>query len=172
MSVRGLLQRVQGLVSGMASGKAKTVQSRKQHIGQGGENAAAAYVKAQGMRILYRNWRQGSMELDMVCEDAEGLVFVEVKTRKAQNMTSPLEGMTAKKCASLCKAARLWLAAHEKQGVYDKPCRFAVAAVTYEEHPQLCYKVEFYDYAFDFTPTYQGSKRTAMGGGNTPWQPW
>ncbi len=143
----------------------------KQSVGQGGENAAARHVQGLGMRILHRNWRHASLELDLVCQDAEGIVFVEVKTRKAQSMTSPLEGITPKKCATVSRAARAWLAAHEKEGVYEKPCRFAVAAVTYEDYPELSYKVEFYDNAFDFT-SYHGTKGTAMGGGNTPWQPW
>ncbi len=144
----------------------------KQEIGQGGENAAACYLQERGMRILYRNWRHASLELDLVCEDADGIVFVEVKTRKAQSMTSPLEGITPKKCATLIKAARAWIAAHAEQGAYDKACRFAVAAVSYTENSTITYKVDLYDNAFDLSHTSQRTSRTALGGRNTPWQPW
>ena len=141
----------------------------KQRVGLGGENAATSYAIAHGMRILYRNWRYGSLELDIICEDIDGVIFVEVKTRKAQSMTSPLEGITAKKCSSLRKAARIWLANHANY--YDKPCRFAVAAVSYVEQPILTYKVMWYDNAFDFSYTGNGAYST-VGGCNSSWQPW
>ncbi len=141
-------------------------QTAKQRIGQGGENASVSYLKKQGMRILYRNWRHGSLEMDIIAEDAQGIVFVEVKTRKNKSMASALEGVHYKKRASLLKAAQIWLTLHE---AWEKPCRFAVAAVTYEEQPYLTYSVEFYDNAFDFNS--QSFANTALGGGNTPWQP-
>ncbi len=153
----------------LLSKKPSTQRLSTQNIGQGGENAAASHVQHLGMRILYRNWRHASWELDLICQDSDGIIFVEVKTRKAQGMTSPLESITAKKRATLIKAAHLWLAAHEAQGVYDKACRFAVVAVTYTEHPIITYKVEFYDHAFDLSHTSSRTKRSALGGGNTSW---
>ncbi len=132
-------------------------QNAKHSVGRAGEEQAVQYLTGLGMRILYQNWRCGSLELDVVGEDAQGIVFVEVKTRKAQSMTSPLEGMTPKKRATLIRAAKAWLAAHEAQGVYEKPCRFAVVAVTYEQQKnteKFFYKVEFHDHAFDLSHTY------------------
>ncbi len=144
--------------------KAKTF---KQRIGDEGEQVAADYVKKQGMRILHRNWRHASLEIDIIAEDEHGIVFIEVKTRKHNSMAHPLDGVHAKKQKILLKAAQVWLTTYE---AWEKPCRFAVAAVTYEEHPVLCYKVEFYDNAFDFSS--QTRSRSTLGGGNTSWQPW
>ncbi len=118
---------------------------KNQDIGIGGENAVAAHVKNLGMRILYRNWRHESFELDMVCEDAEGIIFVEVKTRKLEGMTSPFEGMSVKKRTTIIRAANVWLRAHS---AFEKPCRFAVATVNYTINPKLKFHVEFYDHAF------------------------
>ncbi len=144
-----LWRTVQGFFSSSA------IPQTKQEVGQEGERRAAQYLQSHGMRILHHNWRCGSLELDLVGEDAEGIVFVEVKTRKANNMTSPLEGITHKKRATLLKAAQAWLAAHEAEGVYDKPCRFAVVAVEYElNENSMTYKVALYDHAFDYTHTY------------------
>ncbi len=124
----------------------------KQELGREGEKRAAHYLQKNGMRILYHNWRCGSLELDLVGEDAEGIAFVEVKTRKNTGMTSPLEGITPKKRATLLRAAEAWLAAHEAEGVYEKACRFAVVAVEYEYNKKsLTYKVALYDHAFDYT---------------------
>ncbi len=124
----------------------------KQEIGRHGEEVAAQFLRRQGIRILYRNWRAGSWELDMVGEDTQGIIFVEVKTRKTQGMTTPVEAIQYKKKLSLIKAAKAWLAAHEHHGAYEKPCRFAVVAVFYDtQTTQDSYKVEFYDHAFDLS---------------------
>ncbi len=127
----------------------KSALNYTQLIGQQGENAAASHVRRLGMRILYRNWRHKKLEIDIICEDSEGFVFVEVKTRKADGMTSPIEAITPQKREALTKAAQIWLAMHEAHIKYDKPYRFAVASVTYSE--TLSYHVEFYDHAFEDT---------------------
>ncbi len=142
----------------------KTKNNDKFNIGNAGEEAVAKYVKARGMRILYRNWRHGRFELDMVCKDGDTVVFLEVKTRKIQGITQPLEGISPKKRISLTQAARAWLMTHE---AWHEPCRFDVAGVLYdaqEQNPTL--EVKYYDNAFDFSP------HSTMGGSNTSWQPW
>ncbi len=159
-------EKIQHFTQGLGQSKAqKKPQTAKQRIGQDGERIAATYLQKQGMRILQHNWRHASLEIDIIAEDAQGILFVEVKTRKKDSMASPLDGVHYKKRKTLQKAAHVWLSAHD---AWEKPCRFAVVAVTYEEHPVLTYKVEFYDNAFDFSPT----PHTTMGGGNAPWQPW
>src|SRR6516164_8259152 len=52
-------------------------------VGKQGERIAADYLKKNGYRILYRNFRsKRGGEIDLVCRDcrATALVFVEVKT--------------------------------------------------------------------------------------------
>ncbi len=117
-------------------------------LGTKGESAVADYVKKLNMRVLYRNWRHASLEIDLVCEDADGIIFVEVKTRKAEAMTSALDGISAKKRNVMIKAANVWLRTHD---AFEKPCRFAVATVNYTTTPTLQLHVEFYDNAFTAT---------------------
>lgn len=51
-------------------------------LGARGEDAALHYLQAQGLELLDRNWRAGSLgEIDLVMEDGGQIVFVEVKTR-------------------------------------------------------------------------------------------
>ena len=47
--------------------------------GQTGEEAAALHLEKKGMRILERNFRSRTGEVDIVAIDREILVFAEVK---------------------------------------------------------------------------------------------
>ncbi|BDQ37564.1 UPF0102 protein [Pseudodesulfovibrio nedwellii] len=91
-----------------------------------GESAAARYLETKGFRVLERNWRYRQWELDLICRDRDTIVFVEVKTRKANSMASPADGLTRKKQARLVKAASHYLTQND---LWDDPCRFDLAAV-------------------------------------------
>lgn len=95
--------------------------------GSEGEDAAARAVRARGWKILDRNWRAGHLELDIVCEDGEELIFLEVKTRAENSLSSPLEALTREKRRRLIRAAQAWLSAHD---AWERPCRFDLACVT------------------------------------------
>ena len=66
----------------------------RQEKGRAGEDAAADWLEKAGMRILARNWRSGSYELDLVCRDGDELVFVEVRLRGKGSLASPEASMT------------------------------------------------------------------------------
>ena len=91
----------------------------RQEKGRAGEDAAADWLEKAGMRILARNWRSGSYELDLVCRDGDELVFVEVRLRGKGSLASPEASMTPAKCRSVVKAARAYLSA---SGEWDVPC--------------------------------------------------
>ncbi len=129
----------------LQSKNTSTFKTKKQWIGKQGEDIAVNYLKKKGFRIVHRNWRCASLELDIVCEDVQGFVFIEVKTRTVQSMTSPLEGVNQKKRYNILKAAQSWLSYHD---AWQCSCRFAIVAVTYDS-PQN-FNVEFYDNAFNF----------------------
>ena len=57
--------------------------AQKDDVGRRGEDEAAAYLTALGWRILDRNWRCASGEVDIVALDGRELVIVEVKTRSS-----------------------------------------------------------------------------------------
>ncbi len=135
----------------------------KGQIGAMGEDAVAKYIQKQGLRILERNWRHGRLELDIIAEDGDILVFIEVKTRQMCGKTSPVEGITAHKRASFLRAVKSWLSLHD---AWNRPCRFDVAGVLYDAQDQTSLQVEYYDNAFDF------STDKTLGGGNSSWQPW
>ena len=80
-----------------------------QDLGRYGEHLAARYYRRQGAAILARNWRHGSDELDLVVLDREVLVFVEVKTRTAQEGGEGYYAVNRRKKRALRRAARGWL---------------------------------------------------------------
>lgn len=110
-----------------------------------GEDAAARYLEQRGFRVLERNWRFRQWELDLVCRDGDTLVFVEVKTRSANTMGTPADGLNRKKQARLVKAASQYLT---KNDLWDEPCRFDLAAVV---DTGKSMDVEHMENAFDLT---------------------
>ncbi|WP_418765343.1 YraN family protein [Mailhella sp.] len=131
--------------------------------GAEGEDAAAAALRAMGWRILARNWRSGHLELDIVAEEGDALVFVEVKTRAERGMQRPFEALTAAKRERLLRAAQAWLAKHDAWG---RPCRFDLVCVTSSSGT---YQTELIRNVIEYGE--QGA-RHAVGGGNASWQPW
>ncbi len=129
----------------------------KQIIGQQGEDAAAELVVRLGMRILARNWRKGRLELDIICQDGNTIVFVEVKTRKSSGMVAPHEALTLKKQRTLIRAGQAWLAAND---AWHLPNRFDFIAVLYHG---THFTTEHTPHAFDLT--------SALGSSHTTWQP-
>lgn len=84
-------------------------------------------LREMDWKILARNWRSGHLELDIVAEDHDTLVFVEVKTRASGGMQRPYEALTAAKKKRLIRAAQAWQAAHD---AWSRPCRFDLICVT------------------------------------------
>lgn len=81
---------------------------RKQ-LGHWGESVAATYLQSQGYHIVARNWRCRQGEIDLVAQVGVVLVFVEVKTRRGEQMGSPEEGITPQKSRKLIEMAQQYL---------------------------------------------------------------
>ena len=78
-------------------------------IGSRGEELAAQWLSRHGFRLLHRNWRSGSYELDIVASKSGVLHFIEVKTRKKDGLTPPEQAIHAHKSRSLLHAAKAYL---------------------------------------------------------------
>ncbi|WP_427007146.1 YraN family protein [Pseudarthrobacter sp. H2] len=85
----------------------------KDVLGRRGEELAAGYLEARGMRILDRNWRCPEGEIDIVALDGDALVVVEVKTRKSLDYGHPFEAVGAEKLARLHRLAAAWCRGYE-----------------------------------------------------------
>ena len=77
----------------------------KDELGRRGEQLAAEYLERAGLRILDRNWRCETGELDIVALERRVLVICEVKTRSGLRYGSPLEAVSLSKRLRLRRLA-------------------------------------------------------------------
>ena len=85
-------------------------------LGEIGEIRACEFLSRKGLRILDRNWRIKSGEIDIVAAQDSVIVFVEVKTRRSSAFGHPLEAISIEKAARLQRLALAWLATHQRLG--------------------------------------------------------
>jgi putative endonuclease len=82
------------------------------HIRRGasGENEACRFLRRNGYKILYRNFRgRTGGEIDIVCRDRDTLVFVEVKTRGSEEFGRPVEAVAPDQQRRISRGALAWL---------------------------------------------------------------
>jgi putative endonuclease len=94
-------------------------------LGKKGEDLAAEHLKKSGFRILFRNWKWGKHEIDIIAENKDMIVFVEVKTRSEDYQMDPASAVTREKQKSIIYAADGYL---QKFNV-NKESRFDVITV-------------------------------------------
>ena len=79
-------------------------------LGARGEKLAAIFLRRNGYKILYRNFRgRRGGEVDIVCRDRDTLVFVEVKTRTSNEFGRPADAVNAPKQKLIARGALAWL---------------------------------------------------------------
>ncbi|MDQ2909384.1 MAG: YraN family protein [Candidatus Eremiobacteraeota bacterium] len=81
----------------------------RQRLGRDAEEAAAAYLTSLGLRILGRNVRGPSGEIDIIARDGETIVFVEVKARRSLACGPALDAVDLRKRRRLRAAAADYL---------------------------------------------------------------
>ena len=109
--------------------------AQRDTLGDRGENRAARYLREQGYKILLRNFRCPLGEIDIIARDGRTLVFVEVKTRTADDPL-PEDQVNAAKQHQITKAGKYYLS---RYGVPQPPSRFDVIAVVWPDgrEPQI-----------------------------------
>ena len=105
----------------------------RRQLGKWGESVAAVHLEAKGFRIVGRNWRSAFGEIDIIAQDGGEFVFVEVKTRRGNQMGTPEEGLTKEKAEKLRQVAQLYLA--EKD--LDKDWRIDLVAIEIDNRGKL-----------------------------------
>jgi putative endonuclease len=114
-------------------------------LGQRGEAAAERYLRRCGHKIVARQQRSQSGELDLVTVDRRTVVFVEVKTRESHAAGHPAEAVDAEKQRRLTRLALVFLKRH---GLLEYATRFDVVAVTWPEGSRQPV-IEHYENAFE-----------------------
>ena len=93
--------------------------------GKESEEVACHFLQREGYRIVARNWRTKTGELDIIARDGGILVFVEVKARTSDGFGGPEAAVDHAKQRRLISAA---LAFMEKTQC-ELPTRFDVVAI-------------------------------------------
>jgi putative endonuclease len=101
---------------------------RKKSLGQRGEDAAARFLKRQGLRVIERGYDSPLGEIDIIAVNDGTVVFIEVKTRTSDDAGHPTEAIDATKQRRMTNAALAYL---KSKRLLQHSARFDVVAVTW-----------------------------------------
>ncbi len=96
--------------------------------GQRYERAAEAFLCAQGLTPITRNFCFRGGEIDLVMRDGDAIVFVEVRFRNSASFGSAEESVDARKQKRLRLGGQIYL--RKNPPSHDFSCRFDVVAFT------------------------------------------
>ena len=113
-------------------------------LGNRGEELASAFLERNGLKIVERNFRCKSGEIDIIARDGKTIVFIEVKSRRTLTYGVPQLAVTPFKQRQISKAALTWLS---KKRLHDSPARFDVIAILLNN--DYSHQVEHIRNAFD-----------------------
>jgi putative endonuclease len=119
--------------------------NKPQQFGQKAEGMAARYLKRCGYKIVARNHRTRSGEIDIIAREGETLVFVEVKARTSSRYGSAKAAVTPHKQRQVSKVALAYLQMTDQSHV---KARFDVVTVTRHEG---AHKIDLIRNAFGLT---------------------
>lgn len=111
----------------------------KKAVGLSGEEAAAAFLREKGYRIIQPNFRAAGAEVDLVASSGDILCFIEVKTRKACDHGAPESFVTPAKQRRIIRAARVFAARKPYRGFR---VRFDVVSVLRDGEALACDHIE------------------------------
>ena len=85
------------------------ILKNKQEIGKIGEDIACSYLEKNNYKIICRNYRAKTGEIDIIARDVtKEIVFIEVKTRQNLKYGYPIDAINKQKLIHICKTATLF----------------------------------------------------------------
>jgi len=106
----------------------------KVSLGKKAEEAASEYLSKKGYKIVARNFRCSFGEMDIIAEDADVLVFVEVRSRRSSFYGLPQESVDWLKQQKLRRLASYYL---KINNVSDRKCRFDVIGILFDQDKKV-----------------------------------
>jgi putative endonuclease len=100
------------------------------HKGRAGEDAAADFLARNGMKIVERNFRCPSGEIDIIARDGKTIVFVEVRSTGGTKFGHAEESLIARKRRRVVNAALWYL---KKSAREHASARIDVVAIRWNE---------------------------------------
>ena len=124
--VRSAYERCEQLLKSKRSKKAGYDDvSEHTKTGTWGEKVAIEYLRDQGYVILERDWHSGHRDIDIIAQQGQVIVFVEVKTRRNTEFTTPEQAVDWKKRRNLRHAISHYMSYRN----IDSPTRFDIITV-------------------------------------------
>jgi putative endonuclease len=114
-------------------------------LGRQGEEAAVAFLKKKGYRIIEKNFRCKLGEIDIIAEQGGAVVFIEVKARADHQYGHPFNAVTPAKQRKIIQVAKTFLAKHR---LLENPARFDVVGLTLDPESATSFKIELLENAF------------------------
>lgn len=105
--------------------------NHRRNLGQRGEDIACDLLRSMGHVILERNYRSRHLEIDIISIDADGIHFVEVKTRRDSIQAPPQYNVDKAKQSRITKAALGFLHSSKGLPLSSYECHFDIVAVTF-----------------------------------------
>jgi len=112
---------------------------------------AVEYLEKKGYKIEERNFRTRFGEIDIVCWDAQTLVFVEVKTKIGHDFGEPEEMVDKRKMAQVQRMGEVYMRTQElkesrtqDEERWKGACRVDVVAIVLKENGEV-EKLEHYE---------------------------
>lgn len=116
----------------------------KSDKGKFGEDCAAKFLEAEGYKIVARNFRIRSAEIDIIAQIDNVIIFVEVKARSSIRHGLPVEAVTVRKQKKIIEAAGVFL---QDENFSDYACRFDVVEVYF--HGERVEEINHIENAFE-----------------------
>jgi putative endonuclease len=106
-------------------GKRPPHLSPTQQQGRVGEQAALAYLKRQGLRLVQANFSCLVGEIDLIMREGDTLVFVEVRERESSDFGGAAASVGAVKQRKILRAAQSYLQRFDE----EPACRIDVITI-------------------------------------------
>ena len=123
--------------------------SRQKIFGKFGEDCAANFLESEGYKIVARNFRIRSAEIDIIAQKDNVIVFVEVKARSDIRHGLPSEAVTVRKQKKIIEAAGVFL---QDENFSECACRFDVVEVYLRG--ELVEEINHIENAFEVVQTF------------------
>ena len=103
--------------------------------GNSGEDKAAAFLLGESYRIIERNFRTRSGEIDIIAQKDDVLVFVEVKTLPSGDAETLAHELDIRKQRKIIKTANFFLVNHREYN--SSKIRFDVIVIDMPDLPPV-----------------------------------
>ena len=87
----------------------KNYKTDFKELGDIGEDIASKFMKKKGYKILDRNFKCKSGEIDIICKKKNEIVFVEVKTRRNFKYGNAVDSILPSKKKHILETAKYYL---------------------------------------------------------------